>query len=381
MKTDILSLTLDELQNEISAIGAEKFRAKQIFDWLHVKKITNFSQMSNISEQLQQNLTKYFCIKPLIIRKKLVSRHDYTVKYLYELEDGQKIETVLMRYRHANSLCVSTQAGCKMSCAFCASGANGFGRNLEPSEILSQIYETERDSGAEIGSLVLMGIGEPLDNFDNVIKFLKLLSDKNGRNMSLRHVSLSTCGLADKIDALAELRLGLTLSVSLHAADDATRSKLMPVNDVYNIDRLMSSCRNYFNKTGRRLSFEFALINGVNDSLETADKLIALVKPINAHINLIPVNPVIPGDTSVKSDAKSQTVSPLTPEGVPPPKRRGTSRPVINGGFAPAGTAVKKFQERLIKAGVNATVRRTLGADINAACGQLRGQDNDTDFA
>lgn len=335
--TDILSLSLDELQDEISLLGEQEFRAKQIFNWLHDKKVSDFPEMSNLSEQFRLKLSNIFCIKPLIIQKKLVSKHDLTVKYLYELTDSEKIETVLMRYRHANSLCISTQAGCKMGCAFCASGAYGFKRNLEPSEMLAQLYQTERDSGLEIGSLVLMGIGEPLDNFYNVIKFLRLLSDKNGRNMSLRHVSLSTCGLADKIDELAELKLGLTLSVSLHASDDETRNTLIPINKTFNIGRLLDSCRNYFNKTGRRVSFEYALIKGINDDIEAADRLVKLIKPLRAHVNLIPVNHV-------------------------------------NGKNFEKTHQTKLFHERLTTGGVNATIRRTLGADISAACGQLRGE-------
>ncbi|MCL2698256.1 MAG: 23S rRNA (adenine(2503)-C(2))-methyltransferase RlmN [Oscillospiraceae bacterium] len=335
--TDILILSLQELQDKIAAIGGEKFRAKQIFNWLHVKQVTEFSEMSNLSEQFRVKLAEHFCINRLNIQKKLVSEHDYTVKYLYGLPDGQKIETVLMRYKHANSLCISTQAGCRMNCTFCASGITGFVRNLTPSEMLLQLYESERDSGLSVGSVVLMGIGEPLDNFDNVVKFLRLLSDKDGRNMSLRHVSLSTCGLADKIDELAELRSGLTLSVSLHAADDETRSTIMPVNKKFNIERIMASCKNYFEKTGRRVSFEYALIKDINDSLETAEKLSRLIKPIGAHLNLIPINHV-----HSKKHEKSANV--------------------------------KAFHERLTSLGVNATVRRTLGADINAACGQLRAQ-------
>ena len=350
MKKDILSLSLSDLQDEIVALGEQKFRARQIFDWLHVKRAVAFSEMSNLSEQLRQKLTKYFCIKRLNIQKKLVSEYDYTVKYLYGLDSdlsGDKIETVLMRYRQdggrdfRHSICISTQAGCKMKCAFCASGAYGFTRNLEPSEMLLQLYETERDRRTDeseitdVGSLVLMGIGEPLDNFDNVVRFLNLLSDKNGRNMSLRHVSLSTCGLADKIDRLAELKLGLTLSVSLHAADDETRSRIMPVNNTFGIERIMSSCRNYFEKTGRRISFEYALIGGLNDSPKDADNLSNLIKPLGAHVNLIPINP-----------SHTQAY----------PKSRNTNA----------------FYERLASSGINVTVRRTLGADINAACGQLR---------
>ena len=333
--TDILSLTLDELRDEITGLGIESYRAKQIYNRLHVKQAVCFSEMSNISGQTRQLLANCFYIKPLIIRKKLVSGYDNTVKYLYILPDNQSIEAVLMRHNHGNSLCISTQVGCKMNCAFCASGASGFVRNLEPSEMLLQLYETERDSGITVNSLVLMGIGEPLDNFDNVVKFFGLLSDKHGRNMSLRHVSLSTCGLADKIDELAELRLGLTLSVSLHAADDETRSNLMPVNLVFNIERLMASCRNYYSKTGRRISFEYALIKDINDNSQAADRLAGLVRPLSAHVNLIPVN---------------QT----------------------HAHYVKSGNA-KHFHERLLSLGVNATIRRTLGADISAACGQLRG--------
>jgi 23S rRNA (adenine2503-C2)-methyltransferase len=340
---DILSLTLEELQSEIATLGGEKFRAKQIYNWLHVKRAVSFSEMSNLSEQFRQKLSESFNIKRLNIRKKLVSKHDETVKYLYELPDKECVEAVLIRYKHADSLCISTQAGCKMNCAFCASGAYGFQRNLTPSEMLLQLYETERDSaeigsgGSPVGSLVLMGIGEPLDNFENVVKFLQLLSSEDGRNMSLRHVSLSTCGLADRIDELAELSLGLTLSVSLHAADDETRSRIMPVNNRFNIERLMKSCRNYFEKTGRRVSFEYALINGVNDDIKIAEKLARLIKPLHAHLNLIPVN--------------------------------STER----GGYQSSAN-VKIFHEKLKQLGVNATVRRTLGADINAACGQLRAE-------
>lgn len=335
-KIDILSLTLSELEAELVAIGEQKFRAKQIYDWLHKKRVNDFEQITNISAQLKEKLKNNFCIKSLIIKKRLVSAVDDTVKYLYALPDGEKVETVLMDYKHGNSICLSTQVGCKMGCKFCASTKAGFVRNLEPSEILLQIYESERDSGRKIDSIVLMGIGEPLDNFDNVMKFLSILSSEQGTNMSLRHVSLSTCGLVDKIDRLAEMKLGLTLSISLHAPTNQARDEIMPVNKKYPVEALVKACKNYFAKTGRRLSFEFALISGVNDDMKTADELIALLKPMGVcHINLIPINEIKEG-----SYKKS--------------------------GF------VKPFQERLQKAGLNATVRRTLGADIEAACGQLR---------
>ena len=335
-KTDILSLSLQELETEMLQIGKEKYRAKQIFRWLHLQRADSFQQMTDISAQTRDALEKKFCIKSLKIQKRLVSAVDNTVKYLYVLPDGNKVETVLMEYRHGNSICLSTQVGCKMGCRFCASTRAGFVRNLTPSEILLQIYETQRDSGRTVDSIVLMGIGEPLDNFDNVIKFLSLISDKNGRNMSLRHVSLSTCGLVDRINRLAELNLGLTLSVSLHAPTDIKRSEIMPINNKYPITDLIEACRDYFEKTGRRISFEFALIKGVNDDPQTAKELVTLLKPLGVcHVNLIPINEI----------------------------RESTYR---------KSSSVSDFQRILCKSGVNATVRRTLGADIEAACGQLR---------
>ena len=335
-KTDILSLSLQELETKMLQIGKEKYRAKQIFRWLHLQKATDFDQMTDISAQTRDILKEKFCINSLKIQKRLVSAADNTVKYLYVLPDGNKVETVLMEYRHGNSICLSTQVGCKMGCKFCASTKAGFVRDLTPSEILLQIYETERDSGRSVDSIVLMGIGEPLDYFGSVTKFLSLISDKNGRNMSLRHVSLSTCGLVDKINELAELDLGLTLSVSLHAPTDEKRSEIMPINRKYGVADLIKACKDYFDRTGRRISFEFALIKGVNDDPQTAKELITLLKPLGVcHVNLIPVNEIREGDYR-----KSSSVS--------------------------------AFQQLLTRSGINATVRRTLGADIEAACGQLR---------
>jgi 23S rRNA (adenine2503-C2)-methyltransferase len=336
-KIDILSLSKDELSAEIVGMGEKAFRAKQIYEWLHVKKVSDFSQMSNISVQLREQLTRKFCIKSLKIKKRLVSALDNTVKYLYGLPDGQAVETVLMEYKHGNSLCISTQVGCKMGCKFCASTIAGFVRNLEPSEMLLQIYETERDSGRHVDSIVLMGIGEPLDNFDNVMKFLSLLNS-GGEGMSLRHLSLSTCGVVDKIYKLAELKTGVTLSISLHAATDEKRSSIMPINNRYNLEQLMTACRDYFKKTGRRISFEYSLIEGVNDTEESAEELIKLLGGMLCHVNLIPINEIRERDFK-----KSRYV--------------------------------ERFQKRLLDAGINATVRRTLGADINAACGQLRRDD------
>ncbi|MDE7230348.1 MAG: 23S rRNA (adenine(2503)-C(2))-methyltransferase RlmN [Oscillospiraceae bacterium] len=333
-KIDILSLTFEELSEQLGAMGEKTFRARQVYDWLHVKKVTDFSEMTNISAQKRAEFSEIFYINSLKIKKRLVSRIDNTVKYLYGLSDGESVETVLMEYKHANSLCISTQVGCRMGCRFCASTIAGWVRNLEPSEMLGQIYETERDSGRQVGSIVLMGIGEPLDNFDNVVKFLRILNS-DGEGMSLRHLSLSTCGVVDKIYKLAEMRLGITLSVSLHAASDEKRSEIMPINKRFDLAQLMKACDDYFAATGRRISFEYSLIEGVNDTDESADELIALLGGKNCHVNLIPINEVRERDFR-----KSKSV--------------------------------EHFRSRLERAGINATVRRTLGADISAACGQLR---------
>lgn len=331
---DILSLTKEELIAAVTEMGEKSFRAKQIYEWLHFKKVTDFSQMSNISAQFRDELSKKFCIKSLKIKKRLVSSIDNTVKYLYGLDDGQAVESVLMEYKHGSSLCISSQVGCRMGCKFCASTIAGWVRNLTPSEMLLQIYETERDSGRRVDSIVMMGIGEPLDNFDNVVKFLDILNS-DGEAMSLRHLSLSTCGVVDKIYKLAELKLGVTLSISLHAATDEKRSAIMPINTRYNLNQLMTACDDYFKATGRRISFEYSLIEGVNDTDSDADELISLIGRRNCHINLIPINEI---------------------------KERDFKK----------SRFVERFQKRLTSAGLNATVRRTLGADINAACGQLR---------
>ena len=336
-KIDILSLTKDELAEEIKKLGEKSFRANQIYDWLHNKRITDFTQMSNISAQLRGELERKFCIKSLKIKKRLVSSIDNTVKYLYGLPDGEAVESVLMEYKHGNSLCISSQVGCKMGCRFCASTIAGWVRNLEPSELLLQIYETERDSGRHVDSIVMMGIGEPLDNFDNVVKFLEILNS-NGDGMSLRHLSLSTCGVVDKIYKLAELKLGVTLSISLHAATNEKRSSIMPINNKYDLAALMKACDDYFKATGRRISFEYSLSEGVNDTDASAEELIKLIGHRNCHVNLIPINEIRERDFK-----KSRFV--------------------------------ERFQKRLTDAGINATVRRTLGADISAACGQLRRDD------
>ena len=335
-KIDILSLSFDELCEQITALGEKKFRASQIYEWLHVRQVDDFDKMTNLSIQFRGRLREVFCLKSLFIVKRLESAADNTLKYLYRLPDGNHVEAVVMEYNHGTTICISTQVGCKMGCNFCASTIAGFRRDLLPSEMLLEIYTAARDSGRTISGAVLMGIGEPLDNYDNVVCFLGLLSDERGMNMSLRHVSLSTCGIVPRIRELASLGLGLTLSISLHATNNETRSSIMPINKRYDIDELLDACKYYFAKTGRRISFEYALIDGVNDSRENALELKRLLGGFVCHINIIPVNKI--KERSYISNRKN----------------------------------AQKFRALLEEMGLNATVRRTLGADINAACGQLR---------
>lgn len=339
-KIDIVSLSLEELEQEMLKISEKKFRAKQVYEWLHIKNASSFNEMTNISKELRIKLDEFFCIKQIIIKKRLESSMDNTVKYLYELEDGNFVETVLMNYNHGNSICVSTQVGCKMGCKFCASAIAGYVRNLTPSEMLAQVYFSEKDSEKKISRIVLMGIGEPLDNFENVIKFINLITDKNGHNISQRHVTLSTCGLIPEIIELANIDLNITLSISLHATTNKQRNKLMPVNTKYNLEDLMVACKLYSEKTKRRITFEYAVISKVNSSYEDALMLSKLIKNINAHVNLIAVNTVKERD------------------------------------FYATEKSVKQFKEMLEKLGVNATLRRKLGTDINAACGQLRREES-----
>lgn len=337
-KIDIKSLKISELEELlVSILKQPKFRAKQIFDWLHKKQVSSFEDMKNIPQTLIDKLNEECFVTNLRIERKLVSKIDGTVKYLYKLNDGQCIESVLMKYKHGNSICVSTQVGCKMGCEFCASTKAGFVRNLSASEILDQVYKTENDLNIRISNIVLMGIGEPLDNYDNVVTFLNLINSPYGANISLRNISLSTCGLVDKINDLAKLKLGITLSVSLHASDDEIRDKIMPVNHKYKIRQLLDACKNYTDMTSRRISFEYALIQGENDSKEDAKKLALLLKGQLCHVNLIPVNKV--KETNFNQSSRKGIIA---------------------------------FQNELIKNGINTTVRRTLGADISAACGQLR---------
>ena len=327
-------MNMGEITQALKEMGESAFRGKQIFSWLH-KGVRSFDEMSNLSKPLRQKLSENCFITAPKVARKQMSALDGTIKYLWELGDGNCIETVLMRYKHGNTVCISCQVGCRMGCAFCASTLAGKVRDLTPAEMIDQVLFTQLDSGAPISNIVLMGIGEPLDNYDTVMKFLKLVNHPDAMNIGMRHISLSTCGLTEKIDKLAQLGLQLTLSVSLHAPDDETRSKIMPVNRAVGVEKLMDTCRRYFQTTGRRISYEYAMIDGVNDSDEQADLLVKLLKGQPGHVNLIPLNEV--------------EESPLKPS------RR-----------------VAAFQKRLESQGVTATVRRKLGGDIDASCGQLR---------
>ena len=336
---DIKSYSLEELEKEFAdTMGLPKFRAKQVYKWLTLG-VTNFDEMTDISKDLRNNLSNNYYISVATVEKKLVSVYDKTVKYLFSLRDGELIESVVMHYKYGHTICISTQVGCKMGCTFCATGKSGFSRSLEPSEMLAQIQAAQKDLGVRISHIVLMGMGEPLDNYSNVIKFLKLVSCEDGLNISMRHISLSTCGLVDKIYELEKENFQLTLSVSLHAPNNEIRSRTMPVNRRYPIEELLKACRHYAQATGRRISFEYAMISGVNDSDECARELGRRLKGMLCHVNLIPVNNV-DGNDYVKSKIERQ----------------------------------KAFINILGKEGITATVRRTLGSDINASCGQLRRQ-------
>lgn len=332
--TDLKSMTPEELTQYFKGLGQPAFRAMQVFRWLH-QGAESFDEMSNLPKDLRKKLEAECRLTVPTVERKQVSRLDDTVKYLWRLWDGNCIETVLMRYKYGNTICVSSQVGCNMGCIFCASTVGGKARDLAPSEILDQIIFTQKDSGERVSNIVMMGMGEPLDNLDNVLRFLELVNHPDGLNIGMRHISLSTCGLIKKIDKLASLGLQLTLSVSLHAPEDDTRSQLMPVNRGVGVDVLMDVCRRYFEITGRRISYEYAVIDGVNDSDRQADRLAALLKGQPGHVNLIPLNNV--------------EESPLKPS------RR-----------------VRQFQQRLESHGIIVTVRRKLGSDIDASCGQLR---------
>ena len=333
---NIKSMTMTEIGELLKSLGQPSFRAKQVYTWLH-KGVRSYEEMTNLPQQLRNTLAQQYPILPPKVVRKQESQKDGTIKYLWQLSDGNCVETVLMRYHYGNTVCISTEVGCKMGCAFCASTLGGLVRKLEPFEMLDQVLFTQVESGQPVSHIVLMGIGEPLDNFDNVMRFLELVNSEDGMNISMRHISLSTCGLVPMIYELAKKKLQLTLSVSLHAPSDEIRNRIMPVNKAYPTEKLLEACRSYYETTGRRISFEYAMINGVNDTPEAAQLLLKRLKGMSAHMNLIPLNHV--------------EESPLKPS---------------------TRQAVQLFQKILEDGGIPATVRRTLGSDIDASCGQLR---------
>ena len=336
MKQDLKSMTLAEMQEAFAALGEPKFRAKQVFTWLH-RGASRFDEMTNLSKPLREKLDGlYFITAPRVARKQ-VSKLDGTIKYLWQLGDGTCVESVVMQYHHGNTVCISSEVGCPMGCKFCASTRGGLVRRLTPAELLDQVLFSQLDSGLTISNIVLMGIGEPLDNFDAVMRFLELVNSPEGLNIGMRHISLSTCGLVDKIEQLAERNLQLTLSVSLHSPDNESRSKIMPVNKRWPVEQLLAACRAYFEKTGRRVSFEYTMIDGVSDAPEQAELLAKKLHGMQAHVNMIPLNNVEESGLKCSSHA-----------------------------------AIERFQKILESHGVTATVRRTLGSDIDASCGQLR---------
>ncbi|MBO7632683.1 MAG: 23S rRNA (adenine(2503)-C(2))-methyltransferase RlmN [Lachnospiraceae bacterium] len=336
-RTDLKNLTKEELEGVMTALGEKKFRAGQMYDWMHKKLARSVSEMTNLSEALRKRLSEEFDYTSLKKEVMLRSEQDGTRKYLFALADGNVIESVRMQYHHGNSVCISSQVGCRMGCSFCASTLGGLVRNLSAAEMLDQVYSIEKDTGERVSNVVVMGTGEPLDNFDNLVKFVTMLSSEDGLNISRRNITVSTCGLCDRLKKLADLDLGITPAISLHAPNDELRQRIMPVAKKYSIRELMEAADYYFEKTKRRMSFEYSLIRDVNDTPACAKELAALLKGRNCHVNLIPMNPV---------------------------KERNYERSII--------TNVLTFQNLLEKAGINVTIRREMGTDINAACGQLR---------
>jgi len=335
--TDIKSLYLDELVEELNKLGEPKFRALQLFEWMHVHLAAGYAEMKNIPNSLKEKLTDAFNLSSAAMVRVQESKIDGTRKYLFKFEDGSLVESVFMRYKHGNSVCISSQVGCRMGCSFCASTLDGLKRNLLPGEMLEQIYAIERDTKEKVSNIVVMGTGEPLDNYDNLIRFVRLISDEKGRNISQRNITVSTCGIVENIKKLAKEDLRITLAISLHAPTDEQRKNLMPIANKYTIEQIMEACEEYFDNTGRRISFEYALVSGVNDSSQDAVNLIRYAKRLNCHINLIPVNPIKERD--YKRSSKD---------------------------------AVLGFKNKLEKNGINVTIRRELGSDIDGACGQLR---------
>ncbi len=334
---DIKSMELEQLQAALKELGEPAFRGKQIYQWLHEKLADDFDEMTNISKGLRDKLKEHFVLTKLEIETVQISKLDGTRKYLFKLADGNMIESVLMRYEHGNSVCVSSQVGCRMGCRFCASTIGGLVRNLQPSEILEQIYKIQKDTGERVSNVVVMGSGEPLDNYDNLLGFIRILSGEGGLNISQRNITVSTCGLVPEMKKLAQEKLQITLALSLHASNQETREGLMPIARKYGLDEVIEACKEYFAETGRRISFEYSLASGVNDSEEEAFALSKLLEGFPCHINLIPINPVKEREF-VQSDKKN----------------------------------IQKFRNKLEKYGKNVTIRREMGRDIDGACGQLR---------
>lgn len=335
--TDIRSMTLEELKEAMTALGEKPFRAKQIYEWLHVRLVDDFDEMTNLSRALREKLRENYALWPLQALRVQTSKIDGTKKFLFALSDRQVVESVLMQYHHGDSVCISSQVGCRMGCKFCASGIGGLVRNLTVGEMLAQVYAIQKLTGERVSNVVVMGTGEPFDNYDTLIQFLRMLTDTNGLNISQRNITVSTCGIVPKIRAFAEEDLQVTLALSLHASDNEKRKELMPIAYTYSLGEVMDACRYYFQKTGRRMTYEYSLVGGVNDTREDAKALAGLLRGQNCHVNLIPVNPV---------------------------KEKGYVQP--------DRTAVLDFKDKLEKYGINATIRREMGRDIDGACGQLR---------
>lgn len=337
MKKDIRAYTYEELQEELKAQGEKAFRAKQIYEWLHVKTVDHFDEMTNISKALREKLKEEYEILPVHMLERQESKLDGTNKFLFQLHDGNVVESVLMRYKHGNSVCISSQVGCRMGCRFCASTIGGLVRNLSASEMVGQIYQIQKIIGERVSNVVIMGTGEPMDNYENFLKFIHILTDEHGLNISQRNVTVSTCGIVPRIYDLAKEHLQITLALSLHGSNQNKRKELMPVANKYDLSEVLEACDAYFEETGRRITFEYSLVHGVNDTPEDAKELIQILKPRNCHLNLIPVNPIKERDF-VRPDRKN----------------------ALN------------FKNKLEKSGINVTIRREMGADIDGACGQLR---------
>ena len=335
--TDIRSMTLEELKEAMTALGEKPFRAKQIYEWLHVRLVDDFDEMTNLSRALREKLRENYALWPLQALRVQTSKIDGTKKFLFALSDRQVVESVWMQYHHGDSVCISSQVGCRMGCKFCAPGIGGLVRNLTVGEMLAQVYAIQKLTGERVSNVVVMGTGEPFDNYDTLIQFLRMLTDTNGLNISQRNITVSTCGIVPKIRAFAEEDLQVTLALSLHASDNEKRKELMPIAYTYSLGEVMDACRYYFQKTGRRMTYEYSLVGGVNDTREDAKALAGLLRGQNCHVNLIPVNPV---------------------------KEKGYVQP--------DRTAVLDFKDKLEKYGINATIRREMGRDIDGACGQLR---------